>query len=114
MTPFITLADEVLTDTVNKTMMFTAIRAVPDGYTLVESGILMLPSNTPPAGDLTLETPGAIRGRINNESSEQFYIRKLDINPGDRWYARAYLIYQDQSGNMTTVYSDKTVNQTMS
>lgn len=114
MTPFITLADEVLTDTANKTMMFTATRAVPDGYTLVESGIMMLQSNTPPVGDLTLETPGAIRGKINNQSSEQFYIRKLGINPGDRWYARAYLIYQDQSGNMTTVYSGKTVNQTMS
>mgnify|MGYP000966059192 FL=1 len=42
--PFITLSEEVQMDTANKTMLFTANRTVPAGYTLVESGVLLLQS----------------------------------------------------------------------
>ncbi len=111
--PFITLSEDVQVDTANKTMLFTAIRDVPDGYTLVESGVLLLQSNTPLAGELTVDTEGAIRGKIKNDSTDQFYIRKSNITAGDTWYARAYLIYRDASGNIVTGYSGNTVNRTM-
>ncbi|HOJ10322.1 MAG TPA: leucine-rich repeat protein [Clostridiales bacterium] len=112
-TPFIVLSNDVLMDTENKTMIFTANRYVPADYTLVESGMMLLNSNVPPADELTLETENALRGRIKNDSTDQFYVRKSNINTGDTWYARAYLIYQDASGNIITVYSENTVNIVM-
>ena len=111
--PFITLSEEVQMDTANKTMLFTANRTVPAGYTLVESGVLLLQSNTAP-GELTVETEDIIRGKIKNNSTDQFYIRKINITDGDTWYARAYLLYRDAGGNIITVYSGNTVSKTMS
>ncbi|MDD4238170.1 MAG: cadherin-like beta sandwich domain-containing protein [Desulfotomaculaceae bacterium] len=111
--PFITLSEDVLVDKANKTMMFIANRTVPDGYTLVESGIMLLQTNEPLSSELTIDTPNAIRGKIKNDSTDQFYIRKLNIEEGDTWYARAYLIYKDTSGNIIIVYSSNTVEEIM-
>jgi uncharacterized repeat protein (TIGR02543 family) len=110
--PFISLSNDVLIDTANRTMLFTATRSVPEGYTLVESGVLLLKSDTAPS-ELTVETPNAIHGKIANTSTEQFYIRKSNVGTGDTWYARAYLIYRDNNGNIITVYSENTVSATM-
>lgn len=111
--PFITLSDEVLVDTENHTMMFTANRTVPDGFTLVESGIMLLKSNTALQDELTLDTQNSIRGKIKNDSTDQFYIRKSNVVDGDTWYARAYLIYMDINNNIYVVYSSNTVSKRM-
>ncbi|AOY77996.1 InlB B-repeat-containing protein [Clostridium formicaceticum] len=111
--PFITLLQDVHVDNSNKTMMFFANREVPNGYTLVENGILLLKESASWSGDLTVDTSNVLYGKIKNNSTDQFYIRKVDINSGDTWYARAYLIYQDTGGNMITVYSNNTENETM-
>src|SRR5690606_20092534 len=111
--PFVVLSEQVLPDSDNRIMLFTAIRTVPHGYQLLESGILLLQSNQPLTDELTVETAGVIRGKIKNTSTDQFYIRKLNITPGDTWHARAYLIYQDANGNVITSYSVNTINQTM-
>lgn len=94
-------------------MMFIASRTVPTEYSLVESGIVLLQWNLSLEHELVLETIGVLRGRVSNTLTDQFYVRKLNIMPGDRWYARAYLIYQDADGNVITVYSDNTVSQIM-
>lgn len=110
--PFITLSQEnIVMDTVNKTMMFIANRSVPSGYTLVESGIVLLKSSTPI--ELTVDTQNAVCGRIRNSSTDQFYIRKTNIAAGETWYARAYLIYKDGAGNIITAYSGNTASKTM-
>ncbi|MDP4152626.1 MAG: hypothetical protein Q8865_04170 [Bacillota bacterium] len=111
--PFITLSSDIQMDSVNKTIMFTANRSVPSGYTLVESGVLLLKSNTPLTAELTIDTANVIRGKIKNNSTNQFYIRKCNVTSGDTWYARAYLIYKDADGNVIIVYSSNTVSQTM-
>lgn len=111
--PFITLLDNVMVDITDKTMAFTATRVVPSGYSLVESGIILLKSSNF-TGELTLDTANVIHGTIDNNSTNQFYVRKLNISDGDTWYARAYLIYKDANGNSFTVYSDNTVSRTMS
>ncbi|TEB07095.1 Cadherin-like beta sandwich domain protein [Pelotomaculum schinkii] len=111
--PFITLSDHVMADTANRTMMFTIIKNVPSGYTLVEGGAMLLKSNVPLTSALTVDTPDAIRLKLNNFANDQFYVRKINITQGDTWYARAYLIYRDSNNNMVTVYSDNTVNRTM-
>ncbi len=112
-TPFITLSSVVEMDTSAKNILFTANRTLPAGYTLIESGVLLLNSNTALTDELTVDTPGVIRGKIKNDSTEQFHIRKNSISAGDTWYGRAYLIYQDAAGNIVTVYSENTENRTM-
>ena len=112
-TPFITLSSAVEVDTAGKSMLFTANRTVPAGYTLIESGVLLLQSNTALADELTVDTAGVIRGKIKNDSTNQFHIRKNTISTGDTWYGRAYLIYKDEAGNIITVYSENTECRTM-
>jgi len=111
--PFITLSADVQVDTVGKKMQFSANRTVPAGYSLIESGVLLLQSNTPPAGELTVDTADVIRGKIRNDSTDQFHVRKNNIADGDAWYGRAYLIYTEAQGNIITVYSANTENRTM-
>ena len=103
--PFITLSDDVMVNGTNGTIMFTAIKDIPAGYTLVESGVLLLKSSTP-VTELTVDTEGVILGKILDTSTDQFYIMKSNVGTGDTWYARAYLIYKDSEGNTITVYSD--------
>jgi hypothetical protein len=112
-TPFITLSATVQVDTAGNNMLFTASRTVPAGFTLIESGVLLLQSNTPPSGELTVDTADVIRGKIKNDSTNQFHIRKNNIADGDTWYGRAYLIYRDADGNIITVYSANTESRTM-
>ena len=112
-TPFIVLYEDVLADAANHFMMFTAKRTMVSGYTLVESGVLLLNSNTPITDELTLYTENVVRGKIRNDSTDQFYIRKSNVADGDTWYARAYLIYMDSYNNIYIVYSSNTVSKRM-
>jgi len=111
--PFITLSPDVIVDYSNKIIMFTAIRNIPAEYTLVESGVLLLESDTPLSEELTVDTASVIRGKISNASTDQFYIRKTNVTDGDTWYGRAYMIFEDANGNLITVYSENTENATM-
>jgi hypothetical protein len=97
--PFIAMY--VLKDT-DEAVSYTVHRNVPVGYTLVQSGVILKSGD--PVDELTLDTQGAIIGRIINSSTDQFYIYKN--KGGSTWQARAYLIYQDQYGNIVTVYSE--------
>ncbi|ACV61543.1 protein of unknown function DUF291 [Desulfofarcimen acetoxidans DSM 771] len=99
--PFITLSDDVMVNSTNGTIMFTAIKDLPAGFTLVESGVLLLKSAAP----VTVDTPNVILGKILDTSANQFYIIKGNVEDGDTWYGRAYLIYKDSEGNTATVYS---------
>ena len=46
-------------------------------------------------------------------STNQFYVRKLNVENEDIWYARAYMIYRDSSGDFVTVYSKNIVEATL-
>ncbi|WP_449240950.1 X2-like carbohydrate binding domain-containing protein [Desulfoscipio gibsoniae] len=109
--PFITLSNDVMVNGTNGTIMFTAIKDLPVGYTLVESGVLLLISTTP-VTELTVDTPNVILGKILDTSTGQFYIMKSNVGAGGTWYGRAYLICKDSEGNTLTVYSDNIENGT--
>ncbi|MDQ2087354.1 hypothetical protein RBH29_13055 [Herbivorax sp. ANBcel31] len=59
-------------------------------------------------GMLTLDSENILVGKIDNNSTNQFYVRKLNVKQGEIWYARAYLIYEDSDGNVITTYSKVT------
>lgn len=111
--PFVTISDYVMLGIEDNSMMFTIIKDVPAGYTLVECGAILLKAEEPFTGELTLDTPGASRASLHDFTNDQFYVRKKDVISGDTWYARAYLIYTDSSNNTVTAYSDNTVSGTL-
>ncbi|TYQ15950.1 UNVERIFIED_CONTAM: hypothetical protein Cloal_2447 [Acetivibrio alkalicellulosi] len=111
--PFIALSNDVLVDNDGKTVMFTATRNMVEGYSLIESGVILLKSDTDPEDEITLDTQNIVKGRINNDSTNQFYIRKINVLDGEIWYGRGYLIYRDLNGNIITVYSEITAKAEM-
>lgn len=112
-TPFITLSDQVISDVVNKTITFTAIKDIPAGFALVECGVLLLKEAETWNGELTVNTGNVILAKILDASTDQFYIMKANVTEGDTWHGRAYLIYKDSDGDTFTVYSDNTVYKTL-
>ncbi|TYQ15954.1 UNVERIFIED_CONTAM: List-Bact-rpt repeat protein [Acetivibrio alkalicellulosi] len=106
--PFISISEKAIIDTEGKTIMFTANRNVTKGYSLVESGVILLKSDVSLEDTITLETENILRGRINNNSTDQFHVRKMNVEKGEIWYARAYIIYEDSRGNINTSYSEIT------
>ncbi|MDQ2087362.1 InlB B-repeat-containing protein [Herbivorax sp. ANBcel31] len=110
---FIALSEYVMVDDTDKSMIFVANRNLEEADRLIESGIILLQSDVELEESLTLETDNIIRGRISNDSTDQFYVRKKDIEDGESWYARSYMIYEDSEGSIKTVYSEVTVNSVM-
>jgi hypothetical protein len=111
--PFITLSEDVIVNSDDKSMIFVANRSIGEDYTLIESGVILLKAGADYADEITLETENILRGRIHNDSTDQFYVRKINVAAEDIWYARAYLIYKDQEGNVFTVYSQNTAKGIM-
>ena len=87
--PFITLSEDVIVNKDDKTMIFVANRSVGEGYTLIESGVILLKAGADYEGEITLGTENILRGRIHNDSTDQFYVRKINVADGDIWYGRA-------------------------
>ena len=112
-TPFITLSEDVIVDKDAKNIMFVATRNITEDYELVESGIILFKSDTKIEEEITLETENVLVGKIKNDSTNQFYVRKLNVENEDIWYARAYMIYRDSSGDFVTVYSKNIVEATL-
>lgn len=108
--PLVSLSSIIMSD--NNDIVYTVYRSVPAEYTLIESGLVLLKAGSFD-GELTLDTPVAIHGKVKNDSTDQFYMRKSDIETGDTWYVRGYLIYKDANGNVITIYSDDTVTTTI-
>jgi hypothetical protein len=112
--PFITLSEDVIVDKDAKNIIFVATRNITEDYELVESGIILLKSYTKiEEKEITLDTENIIVGKIKNNSTAQFYVRKLNVEEMDIWYARAYMIYKDSRGDFVTVYSKNIVETTL-
>jgi hypothetical protein len=107
------LSEDVIVNSDDKSMIFVANRSIGEDYTLIESGVILLKAGADYADEITLETENILRGRIHNDSTDQFYVRKINVAAEDIWYARAYLIYKDQEGNVFTVYSQNTAKGIM-
>lgn len=79
--------------------IFMAERTVPDGYTLVESGMLLADDSD----ELTLGNYQIKAAAQSTEPNGQFTVRQDSVS--GVLYARAYLIYEDD-GVFRVVYSD--------
>ena len=80
---------------------FFAERDLPEQYALVETGILI-----GTRADLTLNAAGALKAvSLTGKNKGQFTVRKGNVEAGEIWYGRAYMIYKD-NGIVKTIYSD--------
>ncbi|MCD8118267.1 MAG: glycoside hydrolase family 43 protein [Lachnospiraceae bacterium] len=90
----------------NYKIAFEATRSVPDGYTVLETGILVSTGVTTPAvGDSNVT-------KFASSSTDADGVFTLYVQPksisSTLVYARAYVIVQDSNGNISTYYSDVT------
>lgn len=81
---------------------------LPKGYTLVEYGMLFTPEENPNIDDFYIGTTAMQTAKIlgsskNNES--QFVINVNNVKAGTARSGRMYIIYKDQEGRQTTIYS---------
>lgn len=96
---------------------FTGIFALPEGYTLINHGIMMsknkeelekLEDND--TGEITVYDE-MIVGRIRDNSENAtplFTVSKSLGNEADVWYGRAFLVYKDTNGNTHLTYASTT------
>ena len=83
---------------------FIMERSVPEGFTVIEAGILIKKDLQT---EITLDTAGIIKGTsVNHANYGAYNLRKANVASGDTWSAVAYLIYKDADGNVKTIYSD--------
>ena len=73
----------------------------------VMHGVLLLKSDDPVNG-LVIDTPGVIVGKSSGYSalSKTFIINKKNVEDGDTWYGRAFIVYRDNDGAEKIAYSD--------
>lgn len=82
---------------------FFAERNLPEQYTLIEAGIIMA-SGLAEESSLSLSTYTQKAVSTSKSKSGQYTVRK-SIPEGEKWTARAYMIYKD-GDNVITMYSD--------
>lgn len=85
---------------------FYAERNVSAEYRILENGILMSDSE-----NVSLESFTYKATATNNSNTGQYTVRKANVSSGEVWYAAAYMIYADESGNIHTVYSNEVSKQ---
>ena len=73
----------------------------------VMHGVLLLKSDEP-VDEILFDTPGVIVGKSSGYSAytKTFIINKKNVDPGDTWYGRAFIVYIDDGGARKVVYSD--------
>ncbi|MFA9466317.1 MAG: InlB B-repeat-containing protein [Velocimicrobium sp.] len=89
-------------------MIWYAAMDLPDGYTLVESGILRVVSTTPQTnGQMTFDTEGIFRRIIQVSSSipNQYYY-SVAATDGKGVSVKAYVVVRNKDGNLETIFSD--------
>lgn len=91
----------------NGNLMTTFARSIPEGYSFVESGILLTRKAT--AADLTVDTivASVTKGvSTADASASTFGFTKSDMfNKAGTWLVRGYLSYKDAKGETVTTYS---------
>ena len=80
---------------------FYAERNVPEGFAVIETGILLHTSSNVSLDNFTHK---AASKSLSNKG--QFTVRKANVASGETWYAAAYVIYTDGT-NVYTKYSNE-------
>lgn len=106
--PMVAITDKgVVTEYGYEELFFTATRSIPDGFTLVEYGILAAKTEeTGTEDNLIIGGEGVLqkKGQLNDNGAFTLFVN-IDGDYEIVIYARGYLIYE-KDGEQITVYSD--------
>ncbi len=97
----VTIAEPIVMKADGK-LAFYAERDIPEDCTIVETGIIL---NKAADFDVNTAEIRAVARYTTNKG--QYTIRKANVEAGDTWYARAYVIYADADGDIKTIYSEE-------
>lgn len=94
-------------------LVFVSMSTVPQGCTIKKAGVILTSDpSVGNSGDGFNDSSAVYAvGDAWSGLSYRYTLTKSNVNTGDTWYARAYLVYTDASGNTITVYGDM-VSQT--
>lgn len=87
---------------------FVVTREVPEEYTVVQNGILLTKDASLGADEdaFVIGAEGAIKGTAAYNTNKGTYIAtKGNVQSGETWYARGYLVYLDTNGELVYLYS---------
>ena len=87
---------------------FVVTREVPEEYTVVQNGILLTKDGTLGTNEdaFVIGAEGVIKGTAAyNTNSGTYIATKGNVQAGDTWYARGYLVYLDTNGELVYIYS---------
>lgn len=98
-------------DATKKTLSFGVVRNVPEGYTLVEQGILLssasMTSDEEAANDMFYGSEKARKYVSTGTTKEGVtYLNLGGITAGATVYARGYLVYRTEGSEVQIVYSE--------
>ncbi len=106
-TPIINLVLTANRNGTSDNISFIAERKVPEGYTVVQSGVIILkaPESVPTTENFVIGGTGVIRRGTTATALYGLYEFNGTVTPGTLYYARAYLTYSD-GNTQTTIYTD--------
>lgn len=84
---------------------FFAERKLPEAYTLIETGIILIENSNLASGEeLTLANAHYTSKANSIMNVGQYTVRKANVAENEIWVGRAYMIYKD-GNNIVTMYS---------
>ena len=94
-------------DTGKGKLSFVSMSTVPEGCKINKAGVIATNKSEVATPDkFTDKSAMFVRGMSSNKKAVRYTWTKGNIQTGDKWYVRAYLVYTDSDGNIHTVYSD--------
>ena len=103
----ITITDKS-TDIENNKVTFVVMRDIPTKYTIVQTGIL-LTNNAELGTDedaFIIDAEGVVKGTASSKENVGAYVAtKGNVQVGETWYARGYVVYLDADGELVYLYS---------
>ena len=94
-------------DTKKGKLSFVSMSTVPEGCKINKAGVIATSdSAVGTSNEFTDKSAQFVRGMSSDKKAVRYTWTKGNIQTGDKWYVRAYLVYTDSNGNIHTVYSD--------
>lgn len=106
--------DNAVVNTSLKKISFVSSYTIPSGYTLMEAGLVVKKSVSEPV--LSIGTSGVTKAKstVTAVPEGQYSMYLYNVPNGATWWAKAYLIYKDNTtGRIYTIYSSNVLSGTM-
>jgi hypothetical protein len=120
-TPVITVTSSAALNGSKYTATFSVTRSIPEGYKLLEAGVVYVRDQELEAHYGSLEQAKevtrdnvtenwGVKQRISTGGGEAPYLMNISTtNPASNFYLRGFVVVQNSSGNVETIYSETAI-----